>query len=369
MYRRLQEIRQSDELYRVPNPPSNPKPANQAPQDVQRQTRKGRRNLGKAPQVLGKTPQVLGVDMNEVMDSCEETDRHLKAGHRPEYIPSRGFSDNMPNRYMRSSPTEEELDRALEDHAERLYHHKLQTQMFGEDLSASKLPFKKRVKKVRAQEKLHQLEQERHNAVPFSHEHQLLRSVCTTAMFGEDLSNKSSATRRVPAQPGLVGGQNHRTHDMQGAEKARYQVKPESDDNDEAVYITMADLDFRANRLKHAADLDLSSDRTATKLPSLAPQRHHLAGKRTAAAATFSGRHSRMDTKPHITETSDNAAPTIAGHYMLKDPKPPVATKSDNAMVTENLETKKRASHGQTRDSRALKRRCESPSGPVRSKH
>ncbi|XP_035698793.1 uncharacterized protein LOC118431658 [Branchiostoma floridae] len=316
MYRRLQEIRQSHELYRVPNPPSNPKPANQAPQDVERQTRKGRRNLRKAPQVLGKAPQVLGVDMNEVMDSCEEADRHLKAGHRPEYIPARGFSDNMPNRYMRSSPTEEELDRTLDDHAERLYHHKLQTQMFGEDLSTSKMPTKKRGKKVRAQEKLHQLEQERHNAVPFSHEHQLFRSVCTTAMFGEDLSDKS--TRRAPAQPGLVGGRNHRTHDMQGAEKARYQVKPEPDDHDEAVYITMADLDFRANRLKLAADLDLSSDRTAIKLPSLAPQRHRLAGKRTAAAATISGHHSRMDTKPHIAATSDNAAPSnMPGHYLV----------------------------------------------------
>ncbi|XP_035698741.1 uncharacterized protein LOC118431606 [Branchiostoma floridae] len=174
MYRRLQEIRQSHELCRVPNPPSNPKPANQAPQDVQRQTRMVRRNLRKAP-------QVLSVDTNEVMDFCEEADRHLKAGHRPEYIPPRGFSDNMPNRYMRSSPTEEELDRALDEHAERLYHHKLQTQMFGEDFSASKLPPKKRGKKVRAQEKLHQLEQERHNAVPFSHEHQLLRAACTTA--------------------------------------------------------------------------------------------------------------------------------------------------------------------------------------------
>ncbi|XP_078574909.1 uncharacterized protein LOC144861081 [Branchiostoma floridae x Branchiostoma japonicum] len=285
---------------------------------------------------LRKAPQVLGVDTNEVMDSCEEADRHLKAGHRPEYIPPRGFSDNMPNRYMRSSPTEKELDRALDEHADRLYHHKLQTQMFGEDLSASKLPPKKRGKKVRAQEKLHQLEQERHNAVPFNHEHQLLRSVCTTAMFGKDLSDKSSATRRAPAQPGLVGGRNHCTHDMQGAEKARYQVHPESDDHDEAVYITMADLDFRANRLKQAADSDLSSDRTATKLPSLAPQRHHLAGKRTAAAATISGHHLRMDTKPHIAATSDNAAPSnISGHYFLKDPKPPVAIKSDNTMATE----------------------------------
>ncbi|XP_035698788.1 uncharacterized protein LOC118431654 [Branchiostoma floridae] len=290
MFRRLQEISQSYELYLVPNPPSNPNPANQAPQDVQRQTRKGRRNLSKAPQVLGKAPQVLGVDMNKLVNSCEEADRHLKAGHRPEYIPARGFSDNMPNRYMRSSPTEEELDRALEDHGERLYHHKLQTQMFGEDLSASKQPSKKRGKKVRAQEKLHQLQQERHNAVPFGHKHQLLRSVCTTAMFGEDLSDKS--TRRAPAQPGLVGGRNHRTHDMQGAEKPRYQVHPESDDHNEAVYITMEDLDFRDNRLKQAADSDLSSDRTASKLSSLAPQRHRLAGKRTAAAATISDHHS-----------------------------------------------------------------------------
>ncbi|XP_035689141.1 uncharacterized protein LOC118424610 isoform X2 [Branchiostoma floridae] len=363
MYRRLQEIRQSHELYRVPNPPSNPKPANQAPQDVQRQTRKVRRHLRKAP-------QVLGVDMNEVMDSCEEADRHLKAGHRPEYIPARGFSDNMPNRYMRSSPTEEELDRALDEHAKRLYHHKLQTQMFGEDLSASKLPSKKRGKKVRAQEKLHQLEQERHNAVPFNHEHQLLQSVCTEAMFGEDLSDKSSATRRVPTQPSLVGGRNHRTHDMQGAEKTRYQVQPEPDDHDEAVYITLEDLDFRANRLKQAADWDLSSDRTATKLPSLAPQRHRLAGKRTAAAATISGRHSLMDTKPHIVAMSDNAASSnISGHYLLKDPKPPVAAKSDNVMAAEKLQTKKRASDRRTRDSRTLKRRCESPSGLVRSKH
>eukprot|EP00058_Branchiostoma_floridae_P005893 XP_002591381.1 hypothetical protein BRAFLDRAFT_124765 [Branchiostoma floridae] len=337
MYRRLQEIRQSHELYRVPNPPSNPKPANQAPQDVQRQTRKVRRNLRKAP-------QVLGVDMNEVMDSCEEADRHLKAGHRPEYIPARGFSDNMPN--------------------------SLQTQKFGEDLSASKIPSKKRGKKVRAQEKLHQLERERHNAVPFSHEHQLLRVVCTTAMFGEDLSDKSPAIRRAPAQPSLVGGRNHRTHDMRGAEKTRYQVKPEPDDHDEAVYITMADLDFRDNRLKLAADLDLSSDRTATKLPSLAPQHHRLAGKRTAAAATISGHHLLMDRKSHIAVTSDNAAPSnMPGHYMLKDPKPPVATKSDNTMAAEKLQTKKRASHRRTRDSRALKRRCESPSGPVRSKH
>ncbi|XP_078571614.1 uncharacterized protein LOC144859191 [Branchiostoma floridae x Branchiostoma japonicum] len=155
-------------------------------------------------------------------------------------------------------------------------------------------------------------------------------------MFGEDLSRKSS-TRRAPAQPSLVGVQ--KSEGVMGEERRQYRMYP--DDDEETVYVTLEER--RPHRRKQTAAMD--SEKTATKLPSLAPQRHSLTGKRTAADTTVSDRP------------------------MLKDPKPPVAAKSDNAMAAEKLNTKKRASHRRTRDSRALKRRCESPSGPVRSKH
>ncbi|XP_078571501.1 uncharacterized protein LOC144859092 [Branchiostoma floridae x Branchiostoma japonicum] len=301
-YRRLLELQASHQSYRAPTPPPNADTVDQALLALERETR--------SLQQQASQDQEVG-------------------HHRPRRPPV-----NNKNRYARSSPTKEERYRALDQHAERLYHHKLKTQMFGEDLSASKLLTKKRGKKVRAQEKLHQLKQERHNAVPFNHEHRLLRMVHTTAKFGE---SKKSATRRAPAQPSLVGVQ--KSEGMLGEERMRCRMYPVGDE--ETVFVTLEER--RPHRRKQVTSKD--SEKTTTKLPSLTPQRHSLTGKRTAASST------------------------ISDLPLLKEPKPPVAAKSDNAMAAENLQTKKRASHRRTRDSRALKRRCESPSGPVRSKH
>ncbi|XP_066301899.1 uncharacterized protein [Branchiostoma lanceolatum] len=316
--------RQAHPDFQVPTPPTKPKTVAQREKDMQRQTRNSRRNLRKAPQDPSQ-----GVS-DPVMDSCEEADLRLKAGHRPNFIPPGGFSDNMPNRYVRNSPTEEERDRALDEHAERIFHQKVNTMMFGEDLSASKLPSKRRSKKVRAPEKIHQLEQERHNAVPFDDEHQLLRVVCTTVMFGDDLSQ----TRRIPAQSSLVGGRHTRIHDAQGLigapmPRSRYQNPEPDDDQEDAVYITMDDLDYRANRLKQEAEMDVSSERTAAKQPSLAPQHHTVTSKRTAAVDA------------------------ISDHSLLMHPQPPVAAKSDNAVAVDKLRYKRRA-HRRTKDRQGI---------------
>ncbi|XP_035688729.1 uncharacterized protein LOC118424290 [Branchiostoma floridae] len=298
-YRRLLELQESHQSYRTPTPPPNADTVDQALLALERKTRN--------------------------LQQEASQDREVRR-HRPQRPPM-----NNKNRYSRSSPTEEERDRALDQHAERMYHRKLQTQMFGEDLSTSKLS-KKRGKKVRAPEKLQQLKEEHLNTVPYRPEHQRLRMARTTAMFGEDLSRKSS-TRRAPAQPSLVGAQ--KSEGMMGEERRQYRMYP--DEDEETVYVTLEEL--HPHRRKQAAAI-LDSEKNTTKLPSLAPQRHSLTGKRTAA---------------------DRPA--------LKDPKPPVAAMSDNAMVTQNMQTKKRASHRRTRDSRAPKRRCESPSGAVLSKH
>ncbi|XP_035688875.1 uncharacterized protein LOC118424421 [Branchiostoma floridae] len=299
-HKRLLELQASHQSYRAPTPPPDPNTVDQALLALERETRS--------------------------LQQQASQDREV-GHHRPRRPPV-----NNKNRYARSSPTKEERDKALVEHAEKIYHHKLQTQMFGEDLSASKLQTKKRGKKVRAQEKLHQLEQERHNAVPFNHEHQLVQMAQTS-------ESKKSATCTFwpPAQLGLVGVQS--SGGMMEKERMRCRMYPDGDE--ETVYVTLEER--RPHRRKQAASKDL--EKTTTKLPSLAPQRHSLAGKRTAADCTISDLPS------------------------LKEPKPPVAAKSDNTMAAENLQTKKRASHRRTRDSRALKRRCESPSGTVRSKH
>ncbi|XP_066301898.1 trichohyalin-like [Branchiostoma lanceolatum] len=369
--------RQAHPDFQVPTPSTKPKTVAQREKDMQRQTRKSRRNLRKAPQ-----DPSTGIS-DQVMESCEEADLRLKAGQRPSYVPPEGFSDNMPNRYVRNSPTEEERDRALDEHAERIFHQKVNTMMFGEDLSTSKLPSKRRSKKVRAPEKIHQLEQERHNAVPFDDEHQLLRVVCTTVMFGDDLSQ----TRRIPAQSSLVGGRHTRIHDAQGLigapmPRSRYQnPEPEPDeDQEDAEYITMEDLDYRANRLKQEADMEVSSERTATKLSSPAPQRHTATLKRTATDDNISGHSLPMHPQPPVAAKSDNAVAAeklrykrahvdnISGHSLLMHPQPPVAAKSDNAVAAEKLSSKRRA-HRRAKDARALKRRYDDPSGPVRGKH
>ncbi|XP_035688727.1 uncharacterized protein LOC118424289 [Branchiostoma floridae] len=304
-YRRLLELQESHQLFRAPSPPPDPNTVNKVLLALERETRN--------------------------LQQEASQDREVRR-HRPQRPPV-----NNKNRYSRTSPTDEERHRALDQHAERLYHRKLQTQMFGEDLSTSKLPTKKQGKKVRAQEKLQQIKEEHLNTVPYRHEHQRLRMARTTAMFGKDLSRKSS-TRRAPAQPSLVGVQS--SEGMMGEERRQYRMYP--DDDEETVYVTLEER--RPHRRKQTAATD--SEKTATKLPSLTPQRHSLTGKRTAADTTVSDRP-----------------------LLMKDPKPPVAAKSDNNMAAEKLNTKKRASHRRTRDSRALKRRCESPSGPVRSKH
>ncbi|CAH1237963.1 Hypp5473 [Branchiostoma lanceolatum] len=370
--------RQAHPDFQVPTPPTKPKTVAQREKDMQRQTRNSRRNLRKAPQ-----DPSTGIS-DQVMDSCEEADLRLKAGQRPSYVPPEGFSDNMPNRYVRNSLTEEERDRALDEHAERIFHQKVNTMMFGEDLSTSKLPSKRRSKKVRAPEKIHQLEQERHNAVPFDDEHQLLRVVCTTVMFGDDLSQ----TRRIPAQSSLVGGRHTRIHDAQGLigapmPRSRYQnPEPEPDeDQEDAEYITMEDLDYRANRLKQAADMEVSSERTDTKLSSPAPQRHTATLKRTATDDNISGHSLPMHPQPPVAAKSDNAVAAeklrymrgahvdnVSGHFLTMHPQPPVAAKSDNAVAAEKLSSKK-LSRRRTKDTRALKRRYDDPSGPVRSKH
>ncbi|XP_066301900.1 uncharacterized protein [Branchiostoma lanceolatum] len=362
--------------FQVPTPPTKRKTVAQREKDMQRQTRNSRRNLRKAPQDPSQ-----GVS-DQVMDSCEEADRRLKAGQRPSYVPPGGFSDNMPNRYVRNSPTWEERDRALDEHAERIFHQKVNTLMFGEDLSASKLPSKRRSKKVRAPEKIRQLEQERHNAVPFDDEDQLLRVVCTTVMFGDDLSQ----TRRIPAQSSLVGGRHTRIHDREGLigapmPRSRYQNPEPDDEQEDAEYITMDDLDYRANRLKQAADMDISSERTDTKISSLEPQRHTETLKRTEADGNISGHSLLMHPQPPVAAKSDNAVAAdklrykrraqvdnVSGHSLPMHPQPPVAAKSDNAVVAEKLSSKRRA-HRRAKDARALKRCYDDPSGPVRSKH
>ncbi|XP_078656142.1 uncharacterized protein LOC144902525 [Branchiostoma floridae x Branchiostoma belcheri] len=326
----------SAEAYHVPAPPPKPTPKNQASLDLQQQTSKARRSHCKAPHV-----HVSG--NNNASSLCAEADLELSLGYKPLYVPPGGLSQDQPNRYSRASPTFEELGQALEDHADRIFYQKYQTEMFGEDLSSSKLPAKKRGTKVTAMEKVYQLEQERHNAVPFNDEEQLLRAAYTTAMFGDDLSDPSAA-RRVPVQPSLVGARNHyarHEQEVTRVEKPRPQRYPEPD-----VYITVEDADYRAaQRLKREAAKKRSSERTASKLSLQAPQHHSLTGRRTAAGDI----------------TSEQQLESL-----LMEPRPPMAAKPDSDQSARaRAWHQKRAQH-RTRDSRLLKRRCESPSGPAR---
>ncbi|XP_066301718.1 uncharacterized protein [Branchiostoma lanceolatum] len=80
--------------FQVFSPPTKPKTVDQREKDMQRQTRNSRRNLRKAP-------QVHSVGSSEALAACEEVDLRLKAGHRPNYVPPGGFSDNMPNSHSR----------------------------------------------------------------------------------------------------------------------------------------------------------------------------------------------------------------------------------------------------------------------------
>ncbi|KAI8492073.1 hypothetical protein Bbelb_299700 [Branchiostoma belcheri] len=325
----------SAEGYHVPAPPPKPTPVDQASLGLKRQTGKASRSHRKAPHV-----HVSG--NNNASTLCAEADLELSLGYKPLYVPPGGLSQDQPNRYSRASPTFEELGRALEDHADRIFYQKYQTEMFGEDLSSSKLPAKKRGTKVTAMEKVYQLEQERHNAVPFNDEEQLLRAAYTTAMFGDDLSDPS-AVRRVPVQPSLVGARNHyarHEQEVTRVEKPRPQRYPEPD-----VYITVEDADYRAaQRLKREAAKNRSSERTASKLSSQAPQRHSLTGRRTAAGDN----------------TSEQQLESL-----LMEPRPPMAAKPDSDQSARaRAWHQKRAQH-RTRDSRLLKRRCESPSGPA----
>ncbi|XP_019639216.1 PREDICTED: uncharacterized protein LOC109481155 [Branchiostoma belcheri] len=291
-YQRLLQLRESYQSHRAPTPLPSRQTVDQALQDIERQTRRLQQQA-----------------THDQQDGRQRTQRP---------------AINNRNRYARSSPTEDERDRALDEHAERVYQRKLQTQMFGEDRSTSKL-YVRRGKKVRAPEKIREVERERHFAVPLNHDHQRLRMTRTTAMFGDDLSKKSSKSRRAPPQPSLVSGQN-------GAENTQYRMYP--DEDEEAVYVTLEEV--RHNGRKQAATRDVPPEKTATKLPALAPQRPSLTVNGTAAAINTSGRPSR------------------------RNPKPAETAKSDNAMATEKQAVRRR-----TRGSRPQKRRCESPSGPA----
>ncbi|CAH1237971.1 Hypp5478 [Branchiostoma lanceolatum] len=303
-YKRLIELRESYQSYRAPTPPPNPDTVDEAIQRMERESRNLRHEATQDREVRRQRPQ------------------------RP--------SMNNKNRYVRTSPTAEERDRALDEHSERINQRKMHLQMFGEDRSTSKLPSKRHNKTIRAPEKLHQLKQECPDKVPFNnkyHRHQMVRA---TAMFGDDPTKKTSKTRRAPAQPSLVGVQNARG--MMGEERRRYQMYH---DEDEEIYITVRE--YHPDRLKHATTTDLSSDRTATKLPPLAPQHHHVTRKGIAGDGNTSA------------------------SSMLRDPKPPAAAKSDISMATHPYRQK--LSRRRTKDARALKRRYDDPSGPVRGKH
>ncbi|CAH1237969.1 Hypp5477 [Branchiostoma lanceolatum] len=296
-YKRLLELRESYQSYRAPTPPPNPDTVDQALSRLKRETR----SLREASR-------------------DREVSRHRP--HRP--------SMNNKMRYVRTSPTAEERDRAMDDNAERIYRRKMHLQMFGEDRSTSKLPSKRHSKTVRAPEKLHQLKQECPDKVPFNNEYHRHQMVQTTAMFGDHPTKKTSKTRRAPAQPCLVDSQR-----MMGEERMRYQMHP---DEDEEIYITVEKC--RPDRLKHATTTDFSS---ATKLPPLAPKRHHVTRKGTAVDGNTSA------------------------SSMLRDPKPPTAAKSDISMGRHPYQQK--LSRRRTKDAQALKRRYDDPSGPVRGKH
>ncbi|CAH1239049.1 Hypp5699 [Branchiostoma lanceolatum] len=268
-YKRLIELRESYQSYRAPTPPPNPDTVDQAIQRLARETSNLRREASEDREVRRHRPQ------------------------RPTL--------NNKTRYVRSSPTEEERDRVLDEHAERMYQRKMHLQMFGEDRSTSKPPSKQHSKTVRAPEKLQQIKQERLNSVPYNSEYQIHRMKLTTAMFGDDPTKKTSKTRREPAQ------------DM--------------------VYFTVKDRQKQTN---------MDSVRTITKLPPLAPQRHHVTRKDTAADANTSA------------------------SSMLRDPKPPAGAKSDISMAAHPY--RQRLPRRRTKDARALKRRCDGQSGP-RSKH
>ncbi|XP_066301901.1 uncharacterized protein [Branchiostoma lanceolatum] len=300
-YKRLIELRDSYQSYRAPTPPPNPDTVDEAIQRMERESRNLRHEARQDREVRRQRPQ------------------------RP--------SMNNRNRYVRTSPTAEERDRAIDENAERIYRRKMHLQMFGEDHSTSKLPSKRHSKTVRAPEKLHQLKQDRPDKVPFNNEYHHHQMVRATAMFGDDPTKKTSKTRRAPAQPSLVSVQG-----MMGEERRRYQMYS---DEDEEIYITVQKC--RPDRLKHATTTDLSSGRTATKLPPLAPQRHHVTRKGIAADGNTSA------------------------SSMLRDPKPPTAAKSDISMATHPYRQK--LSRRRTKDARALKRHYDDPSGPVRGKH
>ncbi|CAH1237967.1 Hypp5476 [Branchiostoma lanceolatum] len=295
-YKRLIELRESYQTYRAPTPPPNPDTVDEAIQRMERESRNLRHEATQDREVRRKRPQ------------------------RP--------SMNNRNRYVRTSPTAEERDRALNEHSERINQRKMHLEMFGEDRSTSKLPSKRHSRTVRAPEKLHQLKQERPDKVPFNNEYHRHQMVRTTAMFGDHPTKKTSKTRRAPAQPSLVGVQG-----MMGEERRRYQTYH---DEDEEIYITVEKC--RPDRLKHATTTDLSS---ATKLPPLAPQHHHVTRKGTAGDGNTSA------------------------SSMLRDPKPPAAAKSDISMATHPYRQK--LPRRRTKDARALKRCYDDPSGPIDS--
>ncbi|KAI8519482.1 hypothetical protein Bbelb_027390 [Branchiostoma belcheri] len=263
------------------------------------------------------------------------------------------YFEGLWAKYSRASPTFEELGRALEDHADRIFYQKFQTEMFGEDLSSSKLskPTKRRGTKVTAMEKVYQLEQEHHNAVPFNDEEQLLRAAYTTAI------------RRVPVQPSLVGARNHyarHEQEVTRVEKPRPRRYPDPD-----VYITVEDADYRAaQRLKQEAAMNRSSQRTDRNSMEKADIDfdHLLLLNLQAVTAGPTAPH--CDWEENCSMCNNTSEQHLES--LLMEPRPPMAAKPDSDQSARaRAWHQKRAQH-RTRDSRLLKRRCESPCGPAR---